>query len=51
MTDGFVCGGIMQGKGSKRRPEDKARIDRNWDGIDWGKKRGKKSGRVKPEVR
>jgi len=39
------------GKGSKRRPEDRDKVDRNWGHIDWGKGRGKKQGRVKSGVR
>lgn len=35
------------GKGSKRRPEDREKLDKHWDEIDWSKKDGKKQGRAK----
>lgn len=33
--------GLLMGKGSKRRPEDKKKVDANWDKI-FGKKKKKK---------
>jgi len=32
----------MNGKGSKRRPEDYSRVSKNLDAIDWGRKKKKK---------